>query len=111
MRNVIFFVYLFAGAVIYVAVVALARVDRTRCCCWRRARSPAFCPPRDLVAQPEPQRFLRAAIAATAWRSAGAGALRRWRTKRLRAVVAVALGLSGGSSRCGRSATAQTSPR
>ena len=51
-RNVIFFVYLLAGALVYVAVVAIARIDRTcllphswrvrpLACwrCWRRSAS------------------------------------------------------------------------
>ena len=42
-RNVIFFVYLFAGALIYATVVALTGVDRTR---DRRRSSPARSPAR-----------------------------------------------------------------
>ena len=97
-RNVVFFVYLFAGAAICAAVLALARIDRTRLSAAGGGHScrrawPFSLPCRSTGARAGSSRRLSRR---TALGSCCSGLLRPSRTKRVRAVAAAMLcGLLG----------------
>ena len=107
-RNVIFFVYLFAGAAIYASVMALARVDRTRLSALLGgSRLPASCPSRDLCRSiGAPSGFIAPLIAAY-----GCAFVLLWRASdrdcHADSCVAAAILLPAAAvwSRCFRSAT------